>query len=66
MVNTHLLCYSIFEEDLVRKINFRTVNLDPRTLSLADCKVLTLIKKLASGYLNIKGWCKKIWVYVLS
>ncbi|KAI1000885.1 hypothetical protein K3495_g7311 [Podosphaera aphanis] len=65
MVDTGCLCFSIFDERLVRNHILQTEVISPRTLRLADGKATALIDRVATVNMDIDERQEKLWGYVL-
>lgn len=65
MIDTGCLCFSVFNESLVRKNNLKTVELSSRPLRLADGNIGASITHMACADIDIDGQREKIWGYVL-
>ncbi|KAI0995750.1 hypothetical protein K3495_g12432 [Podosphaera aphanis] len=65
MVDTGCLCFSIFDQSLVRKHKFYSENIAPRSLRLADGKATININQVARINMDIDGRREMIWGYVM-
>ena len=65
LVDTGCLCYSVFDENLVRINNLQTVSVTPRKLTLADGKAFVDIEKMAKVELDINGRKENLSGYVM-
>ena len=65
MLDTGCLCFSVFDESLVRANNFHNVEITPRPLRLADGKVGAEITHMARVNIDIDGRQEIIWGYVM-
>lgn len=65
MIDTGCLCFSVFDENLVRKNNISTLAIKPKHLRLADGKSIAAIDRIASVDIDIDGRQETIWGYVM-
>ena len=65
LVDTGCLCYSVFDENLVRINNLQTVSVTPRKLTLADGKAFVDIEKMAKVEMDINGRKENLSGYVM-
>ena len=65
MIDTGCLCFSMFDESLVRKYKFECKNVKPRSLRLADGKVAANITKISYVDIDIDDRHGRIWGYVM-
>ncbi|KAI0996011.1 hypothetical protein K3495_g12171, partial [Podosphaera aphanis] len=65
MVDTGCLCFSVIDENLVRKHNIHTKSITPRQLRLADNSKVSWITHVAGLELNICGRQEWIWGYIM-
>lgn len=65
MIDTGCLCFSIFDESLVRKCNVYSEYIAPRLLRLADGKATIKINQIARVNMDIDGRQEILWGYVM-
>jgi len=65
MIDTDCLCFSVFDESLVRANNFHNVEITPRPLRLAESKVGAEITHMVRVSIDIDGRQEIIWGYVM-
>lgn len=65
MIDTGCLCFSVFDDSLVRKHNLHTIEIPSRPTKLANGEIGAKVTRIVCANIDIDGRQEKIWGYVM-